>query len=215
MSYTINTGEFQSNFKRYEKQLRSGLGNVLKKVASEYADKASKYVPPRVNGQWKKSIPTKLYKRGVYPLSALVKKDKTNAKEYGAKLRQGYRFVVIGKLQGKAHRWYAKSLRNTAKYRRIHNRGLFKAMFGLNLGAIGAGVPQIFKSLVSKSPNLARHTQLNKVSLQTGEVAKVKIGNTVFGNDSFAREAIYQGDKAGKRVLKKQFQEFNKRIYKV
>ena len=215
MSYTINTGKFESNFKAYEKELQKGLGNILKSVASEYADKASKYVPPRINGAWKKTIPTKLYKRGVYPLSALIKKDKRNAKEFGEKLKEGFRFLIVGRLHGKPHRWYAKTLRNTAQYRRIYNRGLFKAMFGANLASIGAVMPDVFGKLLSKSPNLLKHTKLNKVSLQTGDTAQVNIGNMAFDNDKFSRQSKYQGEKAGKRILKKEFEQFNKKVYKI
>lgn len=215
MSYVVNTSKFKKNMRQYEKEVQAGLSGVMKKAASSYAVKASQYVPPRANGKWSKNIPAAMYKRKIYPLSALVKKDAKNRKEYAEKLRQGFRFVVPGKLHGKPHKWFATTLRNAKKHIRIYNRGLFKVMFGVNLQSIGEAVPPIFQRLLSKSPNLSGHINLNELQLKTGDEISVKISNKAFGNQSFARQAVYQGDKAAKKTIKKEFEQLNKRVYNV
>lgn len=216
MSYEVDTKQFEDNMSRYERELRAEVSGILRKGAAAYANRAVRYVPPRRNGAWTRSIPAKDYKRNVLYLPSQVKRAAGSLKkEYIAKLREGYRFVVKGQLHGKVKRWYATTLRKARTFTRIFNRGLFKAMFGANLARIGVTPPGIFSKLLGKSPNLRKHVGLNAVSLVEGEEAKVSIANTAWDNDKFARESVYQGDRAAKSAMKKLWKEFEKKRQEV
>ena len=106
-------------------------------------------------------------------------------------------------------------MRKARTYTRIFNRGLLKAMFGASLAKIGATPPSIFGKLLGKSPNLKKYASLNAVSLTEGETAKVTVANNVWDNNAFARESVYQGDKAAKSVMKKMWKEFERKRQEV
>lgn len=202
---------------RYEKSLKAECRNILKKSSVAYGESAAKYVPPRVNGRWSKSIPAKLYKRQfVAPISRLIKKDGRNRELFREKLRQGYRFAIKGLLRGKTHWWFTTTLRKTREYVRIFNRGLFKFLFGANFGSIGEVTPLFFQRLLQKSPNLGKHVKEHILELKAkNDTESIRIVNNAFNNDAFSRESKYQGEKAARKTMKKMWQEWNNRRVEV
>lgn len=217
MSYTLETGTFEAGMERYEKSLKAECRNILKKSSVAYGERAAKYVPPRVNGRWSKSIPAKLYKRQfVAPISRLIRKDGRNRELFKEKLRQGYRFAIKGLLRGKTHWWFTTTLRKTRQYVRIFNRGLFKFLFGANFSSIGEVTPLFFQRLLQKSPNLAKHVKEHVLELKAkNDTESIRIVNDAFNNDAFSRESKYQGEKAARKTMKKMWKEWNKRRVKV
>lgn len=217
MSYTLETGKFKAGMERYEKSLKAECRNILKKSSVAYGESAAKYVPPRVNGRWSKSIPAKLYKRQfVAPISRLIKKDGRNRELFREKLRQGYRFAIKGILRGKVHWWFTTTLRKTREYVRIFNRGLFKFLFGANFSSIGEVTPLFFQRLLQKSPNLAKHVKEHVLELKAkNDTESIRIVNDAWGNQAFARESRYQGEKAARKTMKKMWKEWNNRRVEV
>ena len=207
MPYTLETKKFEQNMKRYEEDLHTDIKSVLKKSSVVYGERASRYVPPMVNGKWSKTIPAKMYKRDfILPLSYLVKSDTTNRKLFSEKLRQGFRFAVKGRLRGKIHWWFATTLRKTVQYTRIFNRGLFKFLFGANFGSIGEKTPMFFQKLLQKSPNMAKHISEHVLELKSEPREEaIRIANLAFDNDRFSRESKYRGEQAAKTYMKKAF----------
>lgn len=193
-------------------QLKNLIPPVLGNSIVKFAETGSKFVPPKVAGQWKKTIPAKMYKRPIFYIPSLLKKDRRNQKQYVEKLRQGYKFVVIGYRNKKRYRWYATTLRNAKKYTRIKYRGLMKYLFGANIASLNQGVPSIFSNLLAKSPDMSNVKSLNKVKLQSkitnNEVnAESSISNEMQGVEFYARESLYQGKKVLKRNFKKLLQQ--------
>jgi hypothetical protein len=217
MSYTLETKKFEENMEAYEKSLKTECRNILKKSSVAYGERAARYVPPMVNGKWSKSIPAKLYKRQfVAPISALIKHDTRNRQLFHDKLREGYRFAIKGILRGKVHWWFATTLRKSREYVRIFNRGLFKFLFGANFGSIGEKTPAFFQRLLTKSPNLSKHAKEHILELKTkNDAESIRIVNDAWGNQAFARESKYQGEKAARQSMKKQWKEWNKNRVKV
>lgn len=212
MSHEVDTRSLEEGMKRFEAEAKAEAKRILKKASVAYGEGAVRYVPPRVNGSWSRSIPAKLYKRHfIIPLSKYVRSDKTNSKLFGEKLREGYRFGVKGQLHGKTHWWFATTLRKTVQYTRIFNRGLFKFLFGANFASIGEQTPPIFQKLLAKSPNLGKHKSLHIIELKTqGDDEGIRIVNNAFGNDAFARESRYRGDKAAQKTMNRMWKEFAK-----
>ena len=212
MSYTLDTKQFEDNMHAYEQDLHGEVKTILKKSSVVYGERAARYVPPMVNGKWSKTIPAKMYKRDfVAPLSSLVKTDTTNRKLFSEKLRQGYRFAIKGLLRGKTHWWFATTLRKTVQYTRIFNRGLFKFLFGANFGSIGESTPSYFQKLLQKSPNLIKHISEHILDLKSEEAEeRIRIVNDAWGNQAFARESKYQGEKAAKQYMKKAWKGIEK-----
>ena len=217
MSYTLDTKHFEAGMEAYEKSLKSECKNILKKSSVAYGERAAKYVPPRVNGRWSKSIPAKLYKRQfVAPISRLIRKDGRNRALFKEKLRQGYRFAIKGLLRGKTHWWFTTTLRKTRQYVRIFNRGLFKFLFGANFGSIGEVTPLYFQRLLQKSPNLGKHVKEHVLELKAkNDTESIRIVNDAFNNDAFSRESKYQGEKAARKTMKKMWKEWNDRRVEV
>ena len=217
MSYTLETGKFEAGMEAYEKSLKTECRNILKKSSVAYGERAAKYVPPRANGRWSKSIPAKLYKRQfVAPISRLIRKDGRNRALFKEKLRQGYRFAIKGLLRGKTHWWFTTTLRKTRQYVRIFNRGLFKFLFGANFGSIGEVTPLFFQRLLQKSPNLAKHVKEHILELKAkNDTESIRIVNDAWGNQSFARESRYQGEKAARKTMKKMWKEWGDRRVEV
>jgi hypothetical protein len=213
MSYTLDTRKFEENMEAYEQSLKAECRNILKKSSVVYGERAARYVPPMVNGKWSKSIPARLYKRDfVAPISALIKHDTRNRQLFRDKLREGYRFAVKGLLRGKVHWWFATTLRKSREYVRIFNRGLFKFLFGANFGSIGEQTPMFFQKLLAKSPNLGKHVKEHILELKTeNDAESIRIVNDAWGNQAFARESKYQGEKAAKQSMKKLWQEWNRK----
>lgn len=211
MSHTTDFSTLEANVQAYEGEIKAACRDIVRKSAVSYADGAARYVPPMVNGQWSRSIPAKLYKRKIYDLPSIIKVDTRNRKLFSAKLKEGYRFVVKGKLKGESHFWFATTLRKAATYTRIYNRGMFKFLFGGNLGSIGEEVPTFFQKLLKKSPNLAKHLDKNRFTLKSEQDSEgIKIGNDAWDNEAFARESIYRGEAKAKKTMKKMWKDFEK-----
>ena len=212
MSHTVNYTSFERGMAEYSRDLHSELRGILKHSSVIYGERAARYVPPMVNGRWSKSIPASLYKRDfVAPLSSLVRTDTRNRQLFRDKLRQGYRFAVRGLLRGRAHWWFATTLRKTTQYTRIYNRGMFKFLFGANFGSIGEQTPSYFTRLLQKSPNLIHHRNEHVLELKSErETERIRIVNDAWHNDAFARESRYRGDLAARKYIAKAWKDWEK-----
>lgn len=199
--------KIKDSFKRHSKK-------ILSEATLKGAESASKFVPPKNGNSWSRSIPAKLYKRPVFPLSIMIKKDKRNKALYKEKLDQGFRFVVSKTSGKKRSKFFAKTLRQAkSRYSRIKYRGLLKVMYGINLIQVGKQ-SALFSKLLSKSPDLARVRHLNTIiySNPKKDAYSMTNSNKAWEINSFARKSIQQASKVIKRTLNKLVKDWRKTI---
>jgi hypothetical protein len=69
-----------------------------------------------------------------------------------------------------------------------------------------------FQKLLAKSPNLGKHVKEHILELKTeNDAESIRIVNDAWGNQAFARESKYQGEKAARQSMKKLWQEWNRK----
>ena len=231
--------QFKSNLaeqaKKLEKKYKNNIANVLGKMATAYSAKALQYVPPgmtnkkaRLSG---KKINPKLYKRKYVYLPQSVRDSKNRiAKKDAEFLHKNFFYRLISTVRlnsnhgieyrtnkGVIYGYYFKTLRALKKWIKIQNRGLLKAMFGANLGSIGQVVPNVIKSLMSKSKNLFNLIGLNELKYSQGKDT-LKITNKFkdkLTNQSFFGIAVREGQKQAQKTLKKEMKKITEKEQKI
>lgn len=201
----VDFSDFRNKSKIYKRRLHKNSVDILRECAVAFSKKASLYCPPNM-GQ--KRIEKKHYTRPIFYLIDQVKKH--NRTEDKQQLKKGMMFKVEIKKNGRFIKAiFAKTIRAIKKYTRIRNRGLFRSMFGANLGSIGKQIPSNIKSLLSKSKNLLNLANLNQIkqTAKNNEYAKIKIDNNAYNNESFADIAVKHGDKQAEKKMKKLLKE--------
>lgn len=221
LDVTVDTKALNKKIEQANKAIQDNLPVIIGKGATSYADNAQKYIPPKINGTWSKSIPNKMYNRNVSAIKDIFQniKNKSSSKStgkgknhdflsmLGKKLKnENMKFYVRGRLKNKIHYWFAKTKSAARKYTRIFNRGLLKVMFGANLAQ---NKPKSIEKLIQKSPNLAKYAMtLNPVNkLNKEKQASITITNKA--NDitnSLSSMALRIGAKYAKGTIKQQAQ---------
>lgn len=179
----------------------------LKKSFVTYAEVASRLMPPPKQGKKTRSIPSKLYKRNIFPISMMIKKDVRHRKLLIEKVRQGFRFVVYIRKRHTTLQ-FTKTLRSAKqRYGRIQYRGLYKWLWGANFSKIGQPTPTMFTRLLTKSPKLANKQNLSAFTQrQLQNEAEIQFNYKAQGIDYFANIAKRQAKSAMLKKLKKLFQ---------
>lgn len=205
VSKVIDDSCIQYKIQRVKKAVQNSAPEALKKGFVTYAEVASRQMPPPKEGKKSRSIPAKLYKRNILPISRAIKTDKKNKKQLTAKIRQGYRFVVYGYIKrGKRpFRWYATTLRGAKKFQRIKYRGLYKWLWGAGLQTLGEK-STMFDNLLKKSPDMAKKRNLAAILMKsTIDETKIEANYIAEGIDYFANKGKKDAKSAMLRKMKK------------
>ena len=197
------------NGAKYEKELKGSLKKIVQKSIIAYSTKAAEYLPPELG---KKTIAQKWYKRNPEYLPVTVKQGKNKFKNQDIEaLRNGYRYRLIFKKDGKQYPKYFTTLRKAKSHSRIFNKGLFRfAMGGALMQKFSENIP-FFKRLLTKSKNLANLTHLNGVQDNCkGQEIGYTVSADVRDNERFAGKAKSYGGKQYTKTLKRLWKEWNK-----
>lgn len=209
MSYKVDASSMHKNGAKYEKELKGSLKKIVQKSIIAYSTKAAEYLPPDMG---KKSIAQKWYKRTPEYLPVTVKQGKNKFKKQDIEaLRNGYRYRLIFKKDGKQYPKYFTTLRKAKSHSRIFNRGLFRfAMGGALMQKFSENIP-FFKRLLTKSKNLANLTHLNGVQDNCkGQEIGYTVSANVKDNQRFGGKAKSYGGKQYTKTLKRLWKEWNK-----
>ena len=209
MSYKVDASSMHKNGAKYEKELKGSLKKIVQKSIIAYSTKAAEYLPPDMG---KKSIAQKWYKRTPEYLPVTVKQGKNKFKKQDIEaLRNGYRYRLIFKKDGKQYPKYFTTLRKAKSHSRIFNRGLFRfAMGGALMQKFSENIP-FFKRLLTKSKNLANLTHLNGVQDNCkGQEIGYTVSANVKDNQRFGGKAKSYGGKPYTKTLKRLWKEWNK-----
>ena len=76
VSKVIDDSCIQYKIQRVKKVVQNSAPQALKKGFVTYAEVASRQMPPPKEGKKSRSIPAKLYKRNILPISKAIKTDK-------------------------------------------------------------------------------------------------------------------------------------------
>lgn len=200
----------KKNGAKYEKELKGSLKKIVQKSIVAFSTKAAEYIPPDMG---KKTIAQKWYKRNPEYLPLTIKQNKNKfKKEDIAALKNGYRYRLLFKKDGKQFPKYYTTLRKAKSHSRIFNRGLFRfAMGGALIQKFSENIP-FFKRLITKSKNLAKLTHLNEVQDNcNGENVGYKVSANVKDNQKFGGKAKSYGGRQYTKTLKRLWREFNKK----
>lgn len=165
----VNTSDLEAKLKKAKDNIRRNVKPALNNSMIKAVQAVSKFVPPKKDDIWIKTIPLQMYKRPIFNILSFVK---TKKKLYPASLRNilrqrfeaGDRYFARKDSYIKKRLFFGKNKRQMeTKYKRIKYRGLVKIMFGLNL--ILQGVKNgFFERMLQKSKDLAKLVNLNSVT---------------------------------------------------
>lgn len=232
----IDAKRLQEMAKKANKTIEQNLPKISSKGASSYADNAAMFVPPKVNGTFKKTIPNKLYKRQIKDIRKTLeklRKFKSKAKKnknekaikkanaihtkiinYVDALSAGYKYMIRGVKNFKPKTFYFKTKQIANKYKKITTRGLLKVMFGANLLKFN-NIPKSIQTLLDKSPDLKKFVSvLNPILKQNKEKQSTMTLTNKAGNisDSLTHIAMDKGKRFALGTMKVQAQLLVKKV---
>lgn len=191
----VNTKDLQNKLEKAKKQTRRKIKPFLQKSMISTNEKLSKYTVPKVEKQWSKNIPARMYKRPIFNIKAVLQdlqqvENKPASKKFKdilrGQLKEGNRFFIIKNGLKKKRIIFGKNKRQMqTKYKRIRFRGFIKIMFGLKLLLEGIN-NKFFSKLLSASPALS--TLVNKYNRvrynETNEIFTLQNVNDAIPNKS-------------------------------
>lgn len=205
----VDLSTLQKQVAQANKQIEKDLPKITAKGATSYADNALKYVPPKKQGGWSKTIAKKDYTRPIYTIGELLQGHKVRKKFiplFIEMVKKGMKYAVEGRLHGKQHYWFAKTKGEAKRFTRIFNRGLLKVGFGANLAQ---DMPKSIEKLLLNSPNLKKLAiTVNPVERsKKDKESTIQVINRADGlSDQLTSTALKTGASFAKGTIKKQAQ---------
>lgn len=225
----IDDTVLKEKIKKFNLAVKKVAKDILLSVSLKGAETASRYTPPKKDGQWSRNISAKQYKRPVYSISQLLNNDdqdnqnilkklfkaKTTKRDLGLKIRQGYKFVVLKDSSKNKKVWFAKTQRQAkSKYGRIKYRGLLKLMYGiqfLNNGLFST----VFEKLLRNSPSLSNLNNMNELKyVQQDQYYQMATINKAASEENYKFTKKDKYRQTVKPALKKALKKFNENYFK-
>jgi hypothetical protein len=193
------------NIERVLGMVREELPRILRMAATTFARYAAKASFPL-------KITKSMQRRPMRLLSKIIKgkSDVEATAQDIAQWKNGMKWKVFNtkgnrRLSQGIPFAYTRTREEALKAAKIANRGLAKSMWGANLGAVGAEIPQNIKKILGDSPNLSnlKHFNENR-EMQSATETSIDIKNKATAVERAAAAGAEVGSKAALNTVQHQ-----------